>query len=102
MSHRENLCQRQEKGWSNHSLSCPLPWGPRVHKSSAGIAAYWTTMQMIRSGQWDAAAVIEGMAPTTLRTLPPPADGGLVSDRGQHVASQARTATPLGAHQAPE
>ena len=32
---------------------------------------------MIRSGQWDAAAVIEGMAPTTLRTLPPPADGVL-------------------------
>jgi hypothetical protein len=34
-------------------------------------------MRMIRSGQGDAAAVIEGMATTTLRTLPPPADGVL-------------------------
>jgi hypothetical protein len=38
---------------------------------------YWTTMRMIRSGQWDAAAVIKGMATTTLQTLPPPADGVL-------------------------
>jgi hypothetical protein len=38
---------------------------------------YWTPLRMIRSGQWDAAAVIEGMATTTLRTLPPPADGVL-------------------------
>src|SRR2546429_4345163 len=44
MSHRENLCQRREKGWSNHSLSCPLPWGPRVHKSSAGIAVHGPDM----------------------------------------------------------
>jgi hypothetical protein len=38
---------------------------------------YWTAMRMIRSGQWDAAAVIKGMATTTLRTLQPPADGVL-------------------------
>ena len=38
---------------------------------------YWPPLRMIRSGQWDAAAVIEGMATTTLRTLPPPADGVL-------------------------
>lgn len=38
---------------------------------------YWTTMRMIRSGQWDAAAVIKAMATTTLQTLPPPADGVL-------------------------
>src|SRR2546430_8035333 len=38
MSNRERLCTRREKGWSNYSLSCPLPWSPRIHKSSAGIA----------------------------------------------------------------
>lgn len=37
----------------------------------------WTTMRLSRSGQWDAAAVVERMATTTLRTLPPPADGVL-------------------------
>jgi hypothetical protein len=31
MSNRESLCKRREKGWSNHSLSCPLPWSPRIH-----------------------------------------------------------------------
>ena len=38
MSHRESLCKRREQGWSNHSRSCPLPWSPRIHTSSAGIA----------------------------------------------------------------
>ena len=38
---------------------------------------YWTTMRMIRSGQWEAEAVVCAMATTTLRTLPPPADGVL-------------------------
>src|SRR5437899_1831761 len=41
MSNRERLCTRREKGWSNYSLSCPLPWSPRIHKSSAGIADAW-------------------------------------------------------------
>jgi hypothetical protein len=36
---------------------------------------YWTTMRMIRSGQWDAEAVLRDMATATLRALPPAADG---------------------------
>src|SRR5712691_146888 len=39
MSNRESFYKRREKGGSNHSLGCPLPWSPRTHKSSAGIAA---------------------------------------------------------------
>ena len=38
---------------------------------------YWTTVRMIRSGQWDAEAVVCDMATATLRALPPPADGVL-------------------------
>jgi hypothetical protein len=38
---------------------------------------YWTTLRMIRSGQWDAQAVLTDMATATLRSLPPPADGVL-------------------------
>jgi Transposase DDE domain len=38
---------------------------------------YWTTMRMIRSGQWDVEAVVCDLATATLRALPPPADGGL-------------------------
>ena len=38
---------------------------------------YWTTLRMVRSSQWDAAAVMTQMATATLRTLPPPADGVL-------------------------
>ena len=38
---------------------------------------YWTTMRMMRSSQWDAQAVVCDLATTTLRTLPPPADGVL-------------------------
>lgn len=36
---------------------------------------YWTTVRMLRSGPWDAEAVVGAMAPATLRTLPPRADG---------------------------
>src|SRR6266705_2301016 len=43
MSHRESLCTRREQGWSNDCLSCPLPWSPRMHKSSAGIAVIRVT-----------------------------------------------------------
>src|SRR6184192_2342874 len=39
MSNRERLCTRREKGWSNYSLSCPLPWSPRIHKSSANCCS---------------------------------------------------------------
>ena len=38
---------------------------------------YWTTVRMVRSGQWDAQAVITDLAATTLRSLPPPPDGVL-------------------------
>jgi Transposase DDE domain len=47
-----------------------------------GLGAYlpsklpsWTTLRMVRSSQWDAAAIMTQIATTTLRTLPPPADG---------------------------
>src|SRR5713101_404021 len=46
MSHRASLSKRQDKGWSNHSLSCPLPWSPRIHKSSAGIAASRSVLEL--------------------------------------------------------
>jgi hypothetical protein len=36
---------------------------------------YWTILRMVRSGQWDAPAVVYAMAAATLRALPPPADG---------------------------
>jgi hypothetical protein len=38
---------------------------------------FWTTMRMVRSGQWDAQAVLTDMATATLRSLPPPSDGVL-------------------------
>jgi Transposase DDE domain len=38
---------------------------------------YWTTLRMVRSGQWDAQVVLTDMATATLRSLPPPADGVL-------------------------
>lgn len=38
---------------------------------------YWTTVRLVRSGQWDAQAVITDLAAATLRSLPPPTDGVL-------------------------
>ena len=38
---------------------------------------YWTIVRMVRSGQWDAQAVITDVAAATLRSLPPPPDGVL-------------------------
>jgi len=38
---------------------------------------YWTTLRMVRSGQWHAKTVMAQMATATLRTLPPPPDGVL-------------------------
>src|SRR5262245_10734942 len=38
---------------------------------------YWTTLRMVRSGHWDAQAVLTAMATATLRALPPPGDGVL-------------------------
>jgi hypothetical protein len=37
--------------------------------------SYWALMRMLRSGQWDAQAVMRGMAKKVLRSLPPAADG---------------------------
>jgi hypothetical protein len=36
---------------------------------------YWTTLRMVRSGQWDGEAVVCQMVTATLHTLPPPTDG---------------------------
>ena len=36
---------------------------------------YGTPMRLIRSGQWEVAAVVCDLAPATLRALPPPTDG---------------------------
>jgi hypothetical protein len=36
---------------------------------------YWTTLRMVRSGQWDAPTLVAAMAASTIRALPPPADG---------------------------
>lgn len=57
---------------------------------------YWTTMRMIRSGQWDAAAVVARMATTTLRTLPPPADGVLYLIGDSTVKDKPGRKHPLG------
>jgi hypothetical protein len=38
---------------------------------------YWTAVRMVRSGQWDAQAVITDVAAATLRSLPRPTDGVL-------------------------
>jgi Transposase DDE domain group 1 len=48
-----------------------------LHAYLPSTLKYWTTLRMLRSGQWDAAAVVCDLATATLRTLPPPADGVL-------------------------
>ena len=52
------------------TLKGALPYVP------AGLS-YWALLRMLRSGQWDAQAVLRGMSQKVLRTLPPPADGRL-------------------------
>jgi Transposase DDE domain len=39
--------------------------------------SYWALIRMLRSGKWDAQAVMTGMADRVLRSLPPAADGKL-------------------------
>ena len=39
--------------------------------------SYWSLIRMLRSGKWDAHAVMSGMADKVLRSLPPAADGKL-------------------------
>lgn len=48
-----------------------------LHAYLPSTLHYWTTLRMLRSGQWDAKAVVCDLATATLRTLPPPADGVL-------------------------
>ena len=46
-----------------------------LHAYMPPTLKYWTTMRMIRSGQWEAETVLSAMATATLRALPPPAHG---------------------------
>jgi hypothetical protein len=39
--------------------------------------SYWALNRMLRSGKWDAQAVMDGMAKKVMRSLPPPEDGRL-------------------------
>ena len=39
--------------------------------------SYWALIRMLRSGKWDAQAIMTGMADKVLRSLPPAADGKL-------------------------
>lgn len=39
--------------------------------------SYWALIRMLRSGKWEAQAVLSGMSKRVLRSLPPPADGKL-------------------------
>jgi hypothetical protein len=39
--------------------------------------SYWALIRMLRSGKWDAQAVLSGMSKRVLRSLLPPADGKL-------------------------
>jgi hypothetical protein len=57
---------------------------------------YWTTMRMVRSGQWDAQAVLTEMATATLRSLPPPADGVLYLIGDSAVKDKRGRKHPLG------
>jgi hypothetical protein len=57
---------------------------------------YGTTVRMIRSSQWDAAAAMTQMAAATLRTLPPPADGVLYVIGDSTVKEERGRKHPLG------
>jgi hypothetical protein len=57
---------------------------------------YRTTLRMMRSGQWDAQAVVGTIATATLRTLPPPTDS-VLSLIGESTLRDKRGRThPLG------
>lgn len=57
---------------------------------------YWTTVRMIRSGQWDGEAVVCDLATATLRALPPPADGVLYLIGDSTVKEKRGRKHPLG------
>jgi hypothetical protein len=56
---------------------------------------YRTTLRMVRSGQWDTAAVMEQLATATLRTLPP-ADGILYLPGDSPLKDKRGRKHPLG------
>jgi hypothetical protein len=45
--------------------------------SMPAALSYWALLRLVRSGQWEAQAVLRGMSQKVLRTLPPPANGRL-------------------------
>jgi hypothetical protein len=55
--------------------------------------AYWTVLRMLRCGYWDATALVTQLGMTTLRSLPPPADGLL------HLSGDLTLVTKTGEHQ---
>jgi hypothetical protein len=57
---------------------------------------YWTTVRMLRSGQWDAEAAVCDLATATLRTLPAPADGVLYLIGDSTVKAKRGRKHPLG------
>jgi len=57
---------------------------------------YWTTLRMVRSSQWDAAAVMTQIATTTLWMLPPPADGVLYLIGDSTLKAKRGRKHPLG------
>jgi hypothetical protein len=57
---------------------------------------YWTTVRLIRSGQWDVEAVVCDLATATLRALPPPADGVLYLIGDSTVKETRGRKHPLG------
>jgi hypothetical protein len=54
---------------------------------------YWTTLRMVRSGHWDAPALVSARAAATLRALPPPADG-ILSLMGESTLQEKRGRKP--------
>jgi Transposase DDE domain len=57
---------------------------------------YWALLRLIRSGQWDAQALIEDMAAQTLALLPPPRDGVLYLIGDTTLKSKRGHKHPLG------
>jgi hypothetical protein len=57
---------------------------------------YWTTVRLLRSGQWDAEAAVCDLATATLRTLPAPADGVLYLIGDSTVKAKRGRKHPLG------
>jgi hypothetical protein len=68
--------------------------GLRTYLSSK--PTYWTTLRMVRSGHWDAQALMTAMAATTLRTLPSPLDGVLYLIGDSTLKAKRGQQHPLG------